>query len=66
MRVGLVSYWFNRGQATVARWLRDTLHRVGYETHVLASPARQKFIHPGRVDADYVWHQERVTPASQY
>jgi glycosyltransferase involved in cell wall biosynthesis len=66
MRVGLVSYWFNRGQAMVARWLRDTLHKVGYETHVLARPASAKFIHPGRVDTDDVWHQERVTPASQY
>jgi len=33
---------------------------------VLARPAREKFIHPGRVDTDDVWHQERVTPASQY
>jgi glycosyltransferase involved in cell wall biosynthesis len=66
MRVGIVSYWFNRGQATVARWLRDTLEDLGHHTHVLARPTGDKFVHPRRIDTQDVWHQQDVTHASSY
>ena len=38
MRIGLVSYWFNRGQATVGRHLRSAFEQLGHDTFVLAPP----------------------------
>lgn len=66
MRIGIVSYWFNRGQATVARWFRDTLHDLGHETFVLARPTKDTFVHPGRVDSADVWAQSGVVSASRH
>lgn len=66
MRIGIVAYWFNRGQAVVARQIRATLDGLGHETHVLARPTRKTNIRPGWVDTEGVWAQERVTAASDY
>ena len=66
MRIGIVAYWFNRGQAVVARQIRATLEGLGHETHVLARPTRKTNIKPGWVDTKGIWAQERVTPASDY
>lgn len=66
MRVGIVAYWFNRGQATVARWLRETLDASGHETYLLARPTKDKFVHPRRVDTQDVWAQRNVTAASSH
>jgi glycosyltransferase involved in cell wall biosynthesis len=66
MRIGIVAYWFNRGQAVVARQIRATLDGLGHETHVLARPTRKTNIKPGWVDTEGVWAQERVTAASDY
>lgn len=66
MRIGIVSYWFNRGQGTVARWFRDTLHDLGHETFVLARPTKDTFVHPGRVDNADVWAQSGVVSASHH
>ncbi len=66
MRIGIVAYWFNRGQAVVARQIRATLDGLGHETHVLARPTRKTNIRPGWVDTEGVWEQERVTAASDY
>ncbi len=66
MRIGIVAYWFNRGQAVVARQIRATLDGLGHETFVLARPTRKTNIRPGRVDSEGVWAQERVTAASEY
>jgi hypothetical protein len=39
MRVGIVSLWFNRGQAVVSRRIRAALDQAGLWTAVLARPA---------------------------
>jgi glycosyltransferase involved in cell wall biosynthesis len=66
MRIGIVAYWFNRGQAVVARQIRATLDDLGHETFVLARPTRKTNIRPGWVDTEGVWAQDRVTAASDY
>ena len=66
MRIGLVAYWFNRGQGVVARQLRSALDDLGHETYVLARPTRKTNIRPDWIDASGVWAQERVTAASDY
>ncbi|HET6831529.1 MAG TPA: glycosyltransferase family 4 protein [Solirubrobacterales bacterium] len=66
MRIGIVAYWFNRGQAVVARQIRATLEGLGHETFVLARPTRRTNIEPGRIDTEGVWAQEGVTAASDY
>ena len=66
MRIGIVAYWFNRGQAVVARQIRATLEELGHETFVLARPTRKTNIRPGWVDTEGVWAQEGVTAASDY
>jgi glycosyltransferase involved in cell wall biosynthesis len=66
MRIGIVAYWFNRGQAVVARQIRATLDGLGHETFVLARPTRKTNIRPGRIDTEGVWAQEGVTAASDY
>ena len=66
MRVGLVSYWFNRGQATVARQLRSALAELGHDTHVLARPTKQGFFKPSYIETGDVWDQPQVTPGSAF
>jgi glycosyltransferase involved in cell wall biosynthesis len=66
MRIGIVAYWFNRGQAVVARQIRATLDGLGHETFVLARPTRKTNIEPGRIDTEGVWAQAGVTAASDY
>ncbi len=66
MRIGIVAYWFNRGQGVVARQLRSALDELGHETFVLARPTRKTNIRPDWIDASGVWAQERVTAASDY
>lgn len=66
MRVGVSSYWFNRGQGVVGRQLRSALDSLGHETFVLARPTRDTNIKPSFVDSDGVWDQEGVTVASSY
>jgi glycosyltransferase involved in cell wall biosynthesis len=66
MRIGIVAYWFNRGQAVVARQIRASLDGLGHETFVLARPTRKTNIRPGRIDSEGVWAQEGVTAASDY
>ncbi len=66
MRIGIVSYWFNRGQGVVARQLRSALDELGHQTFVLARPTRRTNIRPGWIDREGVWDQAGVTPASDY
>jgi len=66
MRVGVSSYWFNRGQGVVGRQLRSALESLGHETFVLARPTRETNIKPSFVDGDGVWDQAGVTVASSY
>jgi 1,2-diacylglycerol 3-alpha-glucosyltransferase len=66
VRIGICSYWFNRGQGVVARQLRSALDSLGHETFVLARPTRASNIRPAFVDRTGVWDQPRVTEASDY
>ena len=66
MRVGIVAYWFNRGQAVVARQIRAALEGLGHETFVLARPTRKTNIRPDWIDREGVWAQEGVTAASDF
>lgn len=66
MRIGIVSYWFNRGQGVVARQLRSALDELGHETFVLARPTKETFRQPRTVERGDVWAQERVTAASEF
>ena len=66
MRVGICSWWFNRGQAVVGRQLRSALDGLGHETFVLARPARPNAPKPSFIDRGDVWDQEGVTEASAF
>src|SRR5262249_14045907 len=66
MRIGIVSYWFNRGQAVVGRHLRSAFDALGHETFVLARPTRETTIKPSHVAHGDVWDQPRVTEGSSY
>jgi 1,2-diacylglycerol 3-alpha-glucosyltransferase len=66
MRVGVSSYWFNRGQGVVGRQLRSALESLGHETFVLARPTRDTNIKPSFVDDAGVWDQDGITIASSY
>lgn len=63
MRIGLVTYWFNRGQATVMRTLRRALDESGHRTFVLARPTTANFTRPNYVAADDIWNQPGITKA---
>ena len=66
MRVGIVAYWFNRGQAVVARQIRAAMEELGHETFVLARPTRKTNIRPDWIDREGVWAQDGVTAGSDY
>jgi 1,2-diacylglycerol 3-alpha-glucosyltransferase len=66
MNIGIVAYWFNRGQGTVARHLRTALDSLGHQTFVLARPAIEASFRPGYVQSDDVWDQAEVTFGSSY
>jgi 1,2-diacylglycerol 3-alpha-glucosyltransferase len=66
MRIGIVSYWFNRGQATVSRYIRSIFDELGHKTFVLARPTKHLFDLSGFIDTTDVWKQPDVTYASRY
>jgi 1,2-diacylglycerol 3-alpha-glucosyltransferase len=66
VKVGLVSKWFNRGQAFVTRYIRDALDAHGHETFVLARPTKDKGPMAAHVDRSGVWDQPGVTEASDW
>jgi glycosyltransferase involved in cell wall biosynthesis len=66
VRVGVSSFWFNRGQAVVGRQLRSGLEELGHETTVLARPAKDTAAKPGALARDDVWDQPGVTAAANY
>lgn len=65
MNVGIVSWWFNRGQATVARHLRSAIDELGHRSFVLARPTKDSFTLPRFVSRQDVWDQASVTRASR-
>jgi glycosyltransferase involved in cell wall biosynthesis len=66
VKVGVCSFWFNRGQATVGRYLRDALEALGHETYVLARPTPDRFVRRRFVDRAGVWDQPRVTELTRF
>lgn len=66
MRIGISSWWFNRGQAVVGRQLRSAFDLLGHETFELARPSRDVSVRPGFIDRSGVWDQPGVTEASDY
>jgi glycosyltransferase involved in cell wall biosynthesis len=66
LRIGVSSYWFNRGQAVVGRYLRSALDELGHETFVLARPSKETAAKPGLIERGDVWDQPAVTEASHY
>lgn len=66
MRIGIVTKWFNRGQAFVSRYIRDALDARGHETFILARPTRDKGPMAAHVDRTGVWDQPGVTEASDW
>lgn len=66
MRVGIVTKWFNRGQAFVSRYVRDALDELGHETFILARPTKDKGPMAAHVDRTGVWDQPGVTEASEW
>lgn len=66
MNIGIVSCWFNRGQATVSRHIRSALDELGHDTFVLARPTRESFTLPRFIARDDVWDQPSVTRASRF
>ncbi len=65
-RVGIVTKWFNRGQAFVSRYVRDALDSQGHETFILARPTKDKGPMAAHVDRTGVWDQPGVTEASDW
>jgi len=66
LRVGVSSYWFNRGQAVVGRQLRSGLDSLGHETFILARPSKDSAAKPALIERGDVWDQPGVTEASHY
>src|SRR5262245_14934206 len=66
MRIGIVAYWFNRGQGVFARHLRSAFAQLGHETFVLARPTKGEFRLPGKAESSDAWGQPGGTPASSY
>ena len=66
MRIGISSYWFNRGRAVVGRHLRSALDQLGHETYVLARPSKDSAAKPALIERGDVWDQPGVTEASHY
>ena len=65
-RVGIVTKWFNRGQAFVSRYVRDALDERGHETFILARPTKDKGPMAAHVDRTGPWDQPGVTEASDW
>ncbi len=66
MRIGIVTKWFNRGQAFVSRYLRDALDAEGHDTFILARPTKDKGPMAAHVDRTGPWDQPGVTEASDW
>ncbi len=56
LRIGIVAWWFNRGQAVAARQLRSALTELGHETFVLGRPTRETANLASAPRSDDVWN----------
>ena len=66
MRVGVVTKWFNRGQAYIASQMRSALEQLGHESFVLARPSRDRGPNPAQLERGGEWAQPGVTEASSW
>jgi 1,2-diacylglycerol 3-alpha-glucosyltransferase len=66
LKVGIVTKWFNRGQAFVSRYIRSALDELGHETFLLARPTKDKGPMAAHVERTGVWDQPGVTEASAW
>lgn len=66
MRIGLVTYWFNRGQAVISRQLRQLFDDAGHNTFVLTRLTRKSFFKPFYSSSEDVWRQSDITLGSAY
>jgi 1,2-diacylglycerol 3-alpha-glucosyltransferase len=66
VRVGIVTKWFNRGQAYIARQMRSALHGLGHESFVLARPSRNRGPQPALIERSAEWLQQGLTEASSW
>ena len=66
--IGFVSYWFNRGQAVVTRYVRSIFDEAGYNTHILVRRAEMQGTNEGDWAGDNVTigSQKYNMPASTY
>lgn len=66
VRIGIVTKWFNRGQAYVARQMRSAFTELGHQSYVLARPSRDRGPQPAFIDRSEDWQQSGVTEASSW
>ena len=67
MRVGVSSFWFNRGQAVVGRGAAlGAGDSLATRPLFLARPAKDTAAKPGMLSREDVWDQPGVTEASHY
>jgi len=66
VRVGVVTKWFNRGQAYIASQMRSALEQLGHESFVLARPSRDRGPNPAQLERGGEWAQPGVTEASSW
>ena len=64
MNVGIVTKWFNSGQAVVSRQLRSALEGSGHRTFILAREGRGPRAGAARPD-DAIWDQPGITYAPE-
>lgn len=50
MKIWIASYWFNRGQAVVGRYIRTIYERLERDTLVLARPTENHFYQLSFID----------------
>jgi glycosyltransferase involved in cell wall biosynthesis len=62
MKIGIITYWFNRGQATVGRFLRSSLENLGYEVFVFVRPDASA----GLTSTQDVWAQSNLHTGSGF
>jgi 1,2-diacylglycerol 3-alpha-glucosyltransferase len=66
LNIGFVSHWFNRGQATVTRYIKGIFDELGYSTYVLIKPTKGSFSEGSIISYKDVWNQKNLTEASGF
>lgn len=66
MKIGIVSLWCNRGQATVSRHIRSIFEDAGHETFILARPLNPILPMNVSIDRRGHWDVPRITDGSRW